>query len=513
MNPADELCLGCMEPLRGHAVCSHCGWRQGHGAAEPEQLRPGACLAGKYLVGRALGQGGFGITYLAWDLVLSRKVAVKEYFPAQFCIRDPHSTVIPSRTAARDSYESGREKFLEEGRILARLDHPSIVDVLDYFEENGTAYLAMKYLEGETLAAHLKRVNRLPFDTALAVLSPVMDALREAHRIGLLHRDVSPDNIFLSSSGQVKLFDFGAARAYLTGYSQNLTTILKQGYAPLEQYQSQGQGPWTDVYGVAATTYHALSGHIPPPAPERIQRDELRPPSSLDVRIPSAAERALLKGLAVKSADRFQDIPSFQQALNQVPVADPGAGKKPSASLAWGITGALVVIVIGLLVLFRISSGGSGETPSSGAAARKPDSGGASVSSDSGASGGSASKVKPSQDTDRSSEPTRPANPFSTAATAWQVTGVANGVPIGWVFHIYPGSTVRANTATDDGFLGQGNWRYDASQQSLEVNGFNVVFNSTFRCVFDVNERDPRHMKGNCRDSDGNAYGVEASER
>jgi serine/threonine protein kinase len=316
MLSVDNLCMGCMAVKGSDPVCPTCGWIEGSDPVEGQQLSPRTILHGKYLAGRALGQGGFGITYIAWDLNLKRKLAVKEYFPAQLCTRKGETTVTALSSRVRDDYQYGLERFLDEGRTLAKLDHPGIVDVFDYFLENGTAYLVMKYLEGETLAHSLKNNSRLPFDTALRVLTPVMDALRAVHDTGLLHRDVSPDNIYLCHSGQVKLIDFGAARNATAQQSQNMSVILKQGYAPVEQYQSRGrQGPWTDVYGVAATFYHTVTGQKPPDAPERWDNDPIQKPSRFGVAITAAGESALMKGLAVRIEARFQDVLSFEKAL------------------------------------------------------------------------------------------------------------------------------------------------------------------------------------------------------
>jgi serine/threonine protein kinase len=290
-------------------LCSECGWREGTPPDSPAQLSPRAVLVEKYLIGRVLGQGGFGITYLAWDLLLNRKLAIKEYFPREICGRArDERTVQPLSQRSRQDFAYGLSKFVEEGQNLARFrDYPGIVSLFDFFEAHGTAYLVMAYMEGMTFKQYLgKQGGKIGFDAALAILIPVMDALREVHRVGMLHRDISPDNIYLNQDRQVKILDFGATRYAMREQSHGLTVLFKPGYAPLEQYSSGGkQGPWTDVYAVGATFYRALSGRAPSEAPDRLAQDDLTPPSRLGISLPSKSESALLKALAVHWESRF----------------------------------------------------------------------------------------------------------------------------------------------------------------------------------------------------------------
>ncbi|MFN7922628.1 MAG: serine/threonine-protein kinase [Bryobacteraceae bacterium] len=321
-----NLCLGCMSDNGGAAACPHCGWAAGTPSQGPLYLNPGTILREQYVVGRVLGHGGFGITYLGWDLNLARRVAIKEYFPGGVGIRatgDP-KVFAYSPTLSAD-YDWGLERYLEEARVVARFEnHPNIVWVLNFFPANGTAYIVLEYLDGITFEKFLEG-QVIDWTMAQRILTPVCDALREVHRVGLLHRDVSPDNIYLLRTGQVKVIDFGAARYSLGQHSKNLSVILKPGFAPPEQYQTRGnQGPWTDVYATACTYYRALTGHIPPPAPDRLAHDELVPPSRLGVAIPPEAERALLRALSLDPAQRFADMAEFQQALRgELPVPNP----------------------------------------------------------------------------------------------------------------------------------------------------------------------------------------------
>ncbi len=315
----DHICLGCMENKGDALVCPSCGYREGTPPAAPHYLKPGTVLAGKYLIGRGLGHGGFGTTYLAYDLVLGIKLAVKEYLPQDCASRAPGQTqVTPFSGEGEQRFNQGLESFLQEARTLARFDgQPGIVGVRDFFTENNTAYLVMNYLEGITLKDVLvgRAGKPMPFDQLMHIMLPVMSALERVHAAGLLHRDVSPDNIFLTRQGQVVLIDFGAARQSM-GVERSMSVILKPGYAPQEQYRSHGrQGPWTDVYALGACMYRALTGVIPPEALERIPRDTLEPPSRLGIRLPRGVEEALLRAMAVESQDRFQSVAAFRKAL------------------------------------------------------------------------------------------------------------------------------------------------------------------------------------------------------
>ncbi|MBM3812648.1 MAG: hypothetical protein FJW20_13555 [Acidimicrobiia bacterium] len=314
MKP-DALCMGCMEDRGELDPCPRCGWAE---ATRPESslYMPARTLLGeRYLVGRVLGYGGFGITYLGWDLSLARKVAIKEYMPSGVASRGSGElsvTIFHGQSA--EEFQYGMDQFLEEGRTVARFQYePGIVKVIDFVKSNGTAYLVLEHLRGHTLETGLiQRGGRIPFEEARRILIPVMDALCEVHRETFLHRDVSPDNIFLLDNGGVKLIDFGAARNALRQRSRNLSVILKEGYAPPEQYSSKGrQGPWTDVYGVAATLYRTITGVVPPASLDRREADELQPPSRLGVAIPEAAEAALMKALALDLSVRFPSVQDF----------------------------------------------------------------------------------------------------------------------------------------------------------------------------------------------------------
>jgi serine/threonine protein kinase len=338
MDP-NKLCMGCMDNDSGVDVCPKCGAPFDLTPKNSLQLKPRTILREQYLIGRALGHGGFGITYLAWDLGLETKLAVKEYMPNGVAGRGSGETkVLAYSDATEQEFEWGLDRFLEEARTLKKFSkYPGIVSVDTIFRENGTAYLVMEHLDGWTFEDFLKkRGGRVSVETALRILLPVIDALGPVHAEGILHRDISPDNIYLTRSGKVKLIDFGAARNALGQKSRNLSIILKEGYAPEEQYRASGiQGPWTDVYATAATLYHAITGKIPQPALDRLAEDKLEQPTAMGVEIERRVEAALMKALAVKATDRFQSMEDFKEALvsnvaANVAVATPPKPLEPS---------------------------------------------------------------------------------------------------------------------------------------------------------------------------------------
>lgn len=304
-------------------------------------LPTGTLLNQRYRVENVLGHGGFAVTYLATDQQFNLRVAVKEYLPRQLAGRTQNQLQVSVYTEDdRRQFDNGLQRFLEEARAIARFEnHPNIVNVKDYFRQHSTAYMVMSYVEGENFRSFLgRRGGKIPFDLALSIMIPILDALREVHAVGLLHRDVSPDNIYLTTQGQVILLDFGAARYFSGEAGHSLSLILKSGYAPLEQYQSQGnQGVWTDEYAVAATIYRAITGINPPEATDRLHKDPLEPPSRLGVDLPPLAEEALLRALSVKVEDRFPSIQEFQQALS-----GQSLGDTPPISATSATPGALV---------------------------------------------------------------------------------------------------------------------------------------------------------------------------
>ena len=292
-------------------------------------------------MGRVLGQGGFGITYVAWDQKLSARVAVKEYMPGEMAARLEGTTVYVMAAERTEDFAYGEERFKEEARTLAKfMGQPNIAGVTDYFDENQTSYFVMDYIEGISFKTYIANAGgRVSPKEALNVMIPVLRALTAVHGEGFIHRDVTPDNIYITKDGNVKLLDFGSARYSLGDKSKSLDVILKVGYAPKEQYIRRGrQGPYTDVYSCAACLYAAITGYLPPEALERLDHDELVPPSQAGVELPLYLERAILKGLAVQPEDRFQTAAQFLETLESQTVAELpeacGAGLSGSQAAA-----------------------------------------------------------------------------------------------------------------------------------------------------------------------------------
>ncbi len=328
----EQYCPYCMEPLAAERPCHQCGKDPKEYTPSVHHLPPGTLLQGRYRIGRVLGEGGFGITYLGLDENLGRLVAVKEYFPTSFVLRENSVSlgVTCYTSQGQDFYKKGREQFLQEARTMARLDKArEIVRVMDFFSANNTAYLVMEFLEGETLKELVARRGPIPAEELLDLMRPVVAAVGTMHRAGILHRDVSPDNVMVLKDGGVKLMDFGCARELEGG--RTMTVVLKHGFAPLEQYTGRGQGPWSDVYSLSATLYYCLTGKVPPRAVERSgEADELTAPTSLGTVLTPEQERALLKGLAVRTRDRWQSAEEFYGALYGVK-PDGSAWEEPTA--------------------------------------------------------------------------------------------------------------------------------------------------------------------------------------
>jgi len=328
----DNLCMGCMAEKSSAPLCPHCGWEEGTPQESSQQLPPRTLLNNRYYIGRVLGQGGFGITYLGIDTYLDIKLAIKEYFPRELVSRETGTQQVSIHSGTyEDQYNYALEKFLLEARTLARFEgHPNIISVRDFFKTNGTAYLVMVYLEGTTLKNYLDhRGLALSYPDALAIMIPVLDALRAIHAEGVLHRDISPDNIFITRTGRVVLIDFGAARQAIGEREKHLSVVLKPGYAPEEQYRSRGsQGPWTDIYAVAATFYRSITGRMPPESLDRLESDSLVPPGQLGVEIEAGEELVLLKALAVRAENRYQSVVEFQEALWAIGFSEYASGKR-----------------------------------------------------------------------------------------------------------------------------------------------------------------------------------------
>ena len=397
-----RLCPHCMrEQKHNGEFCSYCGKNIKQIEAGLHQLNPFTILQGKYLVGDVLGEGGFGITYIGIDMNIEVRLAIKEFYPNGYVSRDHTQTTIVTQynNSNAAAVRKWKEGFVKEARALGKCQNlPGIVGVRDFFEENGTAYIVMEYVDGTTLKSYVaKKGGKMSPDEFLPVIRPVMTSLQQVHDAGVIHRDISPDNIMFTNDGRMKLLDFGAARSYAEADAQkSLSVMLKPGYAPEEQYRTHGeQGPWSDVYALAATIYRCITGVVPVESMERMRNDTLKSPKQLGINVSDQVDKAIMKAMAVYAENRFQSIKEFEDALyNGAPIMDAGSASVVSANSApvnsantgnhqqsggsgqvkkdskiplyVGI-GAAAAILLGFIVVKAIS-GGSGQAISSPAA-------------------------------------------------------------------------------------------------------------------------------------------------
>jgi len=283
-------------------------------------LQPHTLLHKRYMVERVIGEGGFGISYLGTDISQQLKVAIKEYYPSGFAMRNS-SESLSIQTYNNDKskskfFKDGQKRFIEEAQRLARFYHlPGIVSVKDFFNENATSYIVMEYVEGASLRAVLANMGgRMSEADVLRVMKPVISSMAELHKKGVIHRDIAPDNIMVQPNGNVKLLDFGAARDIIVS-DQSSVAILKHGYAPEEQYDSnrKRQGAWTDVYAMCATIFRAIEGVTPPDAISRLRDDKFAGFSSSAVS--ENTQRVIMKGLSFLPGDRWQSMEQLAQML------------------------------------------------------------------------------------------------------------------------------------------------------------------------------------------------------
>lgn len=339
-------------------------------------LAPGICIdGGKYRIEKVLGDGGFGITYLGCDERLGRKVAIKEFYLKGCCYRRSGSLMVYASDEKKAVFEKAKAQFVKEGRVLALLgEQAGVVNVYTFAEENNTAYLVMEYVEGQSLDEYVKaRGGKLSVSRTLAIMKPVIHALAGIHKRGVIHRDISPDNIMITADRKVKLIDFGAARQY---GDYNEDKVFKGGYTPLEQVSANGQvGPYSDIYSVCATMYTCISGRMVTPARERLRHDDLQTFSKLGIDVKPSVEAAIMKGLALYPENRgaqngedlykllYEEVPSKTQkdtgvvnAVNKM-IADVKQDQKNDRKKKRAAGIVIAVGLVALVVLFLVTGG------------------------------------------------------------------------------------------------------------------------------------------------------------
>ena len=360
------FCYNCMTQLSNKNInkCPHCGKPLKSQTTATDILLPGTTLQGKFIVGELLGTGGFANTYIGWNQMLACRVAIKEFFPRSMSVRGgDRKTVSVSGETAREHYKLSLRSFLEEARRLAELnDVFGIPDIYSYFEENGTGYIVMEYLEGITVKKLMKDSGgRLSYEWSRQIILSVLMILKDIHRRGILHRDIAPDNIMITSDGVVELIDFGVAKRQM-GHMADSVLMLKAGYSPLEQYtRNAAQGVYTDLYSVAASFYHMITGSKPPAAMERFNLDTLKSLSSLGIQIPKQAEMAIMMCLYLNPEYRLASAEEFIMALdgeNFKPVRErkqqnetDGAAKEKNGNREFPLIGKIASIVLLLAVV------------------------------------------------------------------------------------------------------------------------------------------------------------------
>lgn len=317
----DNLCFGCMNILNDRGQCPNCDFDMAKYQMTPRCIRPGNRI-NRYVIGRVIGEGNFGITYIGRDLLLERVVAIKEYFPLYYVSRDTRkdndNTVYVYNRKSDNSYQKELDRFYNEAKKLSKFyDVDGIVSVIDFFYANQTAYIVMAYVEGITLKEHIRSFGAMSGQETLTLMKPVIQALINVHREGIIHRDISPDNIIVNKYGKPVLIDFGSARQETGAANRSMTVMFKRGYTPEEQYREDGrQGTWTDVYALCATLYFMLTGIPPDEAIDRMLGDRLVSLCDMpEVSLSASEKRTIMWGMAVQADDRIRDMEQLLEEL------------------------------------------------------------------------------------------------------------------------------------------------------------------------------------------------------
>lgn len=322
---ASELCMNCFSVKGQYEVCPFCGYAEGTPPKQPHYLTPGTLLGNRFIVGTVIGVGGFGITYKCFDTTLGVTVAVKEFYPSGLVNRAPGERRVGLLSGDKEGqYRERLQRFLMEAQSVAQFGKAKdIVNVFDFFEENGTAYIIMEYIDGVLLKDYLDKQGVIEPEAAMSIIMPIIEAVKKIHSKGIIHRDISPDNIFIANENEIKVFDFGAARLNDSKEGMAAEPVIKVGYSPLEQYRDKSrQGFYTDVYAVGAILYQMLTGVKPIESTERELKDELKSPRELGVKISANMDRAVMEALSVRPELRFQGIQQFEEALQNKRIAE-----------------------------------------------------------------------------------------------------------------------------------------------------------------------------------------------
>ena len=352
-------CFSCFKEFdEGVQVCPHCGTAWDNQPKEPVYLVPGTVLIDRYILGQAIGAGGFGIVYHAWDMKLETIVAVKEFFMTRLVTRAEGQKDLIIAKKAAEEFKYRKERFLAEARNMAKFgSHRSIPNVFEFFEENNTAYIVMERLYGMPLNKYLQQSSgKIDVQFSLMIANEVGNALKSLHEKGIIHRDVAPDNIYICAGKEIKikLMDLGAAKL-ADSTDDVIDIILKPGYSPTEQYDnSRNIGPWTDVYALAATLYVMITGVKPDESTNRKIHDEVVPPRALNPQISENLSNAIMKAMAIEKHMRFKTVQEFLSAINGERKIIPLAKEKKRKHMRrfTGIAAACAALIVGSLFVY-----------------------------------------------------------------------------------------------------------------------------------------------------------------
>ncbi len=366
----NELCMNCFGVKGSFEVCQHCGYVEGTPPKQPHHLVPSTILMGRYLIGTSIGSGGFGITYKAYDGLLGVIVAIKEFYPVGLVNRSPGESRVGVLSSERmEEYQEHLRRFILEAQTMGQFGKSNeIVNVFEFFEENNTAYSVMEYIDGVPLKEFMGYNKKMDTDTAIGIIQAIMEAVKKVHANGIIHRDVSPDNVMIADGNVVKLFDFGSTKfGDEKGGGAAATALVKEGYAAPEQYRSKSeQGRYTDVYAIGAILYEMVTGVRPIEASERVASDALQYPTKLGAELGSNVDKAIMKALAVEPKMRFQTVEHFQEAIdNKRQVEYPDVeirNHRRKRRVAIVLSAAFSLFVVAVIILFATFLWGSGRT-------------------------------------------------------------------------------------------------------------------------------------------------------